>query len=93
MGGPGGRGTLRSCFELPHALRAGGHGRELVAIALFLRLRPRGLKTPLVLAGASLGLLGATQGAPVQRRGAGRANPGELKARLVSPGFALVSNC
>ena len=33
-GGPGGRGTLLSCFELPHALRTGGHGRELVAIAL-----------------------------------------------------------
>ena len=76
-GSPGGHGTRPAHLELPHALRTGGHGRELVVIALFLRVRPRCLKTPLVLAGASLGSSERIPGARRQRRGAGQASPGE----------------
>ena len=87
-GGPGGHGTRPAHLELPHALRTGGHGLELVRIALGETFGSRNVREPLLLAGALLGLLGATERAPGQRKGAGRANPGELKAPQVSPGFA-----
>ena len=87
--GPGFQGTRPAHLELPHALRTGGHGRELVLIALFLRIRPRCFKTPLVLAGASLGSSERPKMALGHRRGAGGANPGETRRVFSSPNFAL----
>ena len=87
-GVPGGHGTLLSCFKLPHALRTGGHGRELVAIALFLRGRPRASENPCRWRGGPLGCPGVGSGAPEQRQGAGRASPGETRRVFSSPRFA-----
>ena len=86
--GPGFQGTRPAHLELPHALRTGGHGRELVVLALFLRVRPRCFKRPLVLAGASLGPSERPKMALGHRRGAGRVNPRETRRDFSSPNFA-----